>query len=270
MEGEVIEASADSWDTAAREGQKFISRKWARLLPATKTTLAADGYDNRGRFAAYEDSALSDSRNVEYALGVFAEAAAAKVPSKKGDRIPGCLAGDEVLRQASALIASEVSTEPVFAELAICAILRKQTASALEFLYFRGGTNEVATTSAIWEIGKAIVKVVLGIGLPAAVGGGLAYASQGNGVAASLCAYFAFAGVSVLRSSKNEEVAAKELAAYRKWNSLLYNDFHIGTGHGLRIQLEEMQRQDIHVPSALIDLCAMLHQRSPHTRENAA
>ncbi|MCY0856018.1 hypothetical protein [Cupriavidus sp. D39] len=99
------------------------------------------------------------------------------------------------------------------------------------------------------------------IGLPASIGGGLAYASEGNGVAASLCAYFAFAAVGIYRS-RNEVVAAKELTGYWKWSGLLSRDFHLGTGHGLRSKLDEMLRQDIYVPSVLIDLCAMLHQRS--------
>ncbi|MCY0856019.1 hypothetical protein [Cupriavidus sp. D39] len=150
MEGEVIEANAGSWDTAARQGQKYISRHWARLLPATKTILAADGYDEYGRFVAGDDSSMSDVRHLEYALGVLAEAQWSKVPSKKGDEIAGCFMGDDVLHQGSELLGGGFSREPEFIEVAVGAILKHQTASALQSLYFSGGTTETPTSSAIW------------------------------------------------------------------------------------------------------------------------
>lgn len=256
-----VKEFGDAFDGRALAGQAYISKNWRHLLPTTRSYFASNGYDEFGRFVDTDDAGLSDARHLEYTLGLLHEAVTSKVPSKKGDPIPACFAGDDVLNHAPNLLAVDGSGDPAFVGLAIHALLKQQTARALEFLFFSGGTNEVTTKSAIWEIGKAIGKAVLLIGLPVSIGGGLAYASEGNGVAASLCAYFAFAAVSTYRT-RNAVVAAKELDAYRKWSSLLYRDFHIGTGHGLRLKLEEMVRQDIHVPSVLIDLCSHLHRRS--------
>lgn len=253
---QVMNELADHYVQCATLGQKVIRERWSCLRPETRNTFTALGYDDRGR-RPEADGLTTEIESVEYAVGVLKEAANAKVPIKKEDEIPACLNGDEVLHETANLFYRPQWRDPELASLAAVAIVNQQTAGAFSFLYFMHPNDEGLKTTALSGVGRLVGGLAFGLGLPASIGFGLTYAASGNGIAASLCAAFAFMAVQFFRDLKDKPPTPAQLA-YRGWCNLLCRNFHIGMGHGLHVKLEAMVREGTIVPSVLFDLCAIL------------
>ena len=262
-----IQAGAATYDQHAVQGQAFIRKVWNRVPQETRDLLQSNGYDKMGVARRGSDQItspyVSEIESLEYSLGVLHKAATSKPPAKKTDEIPRILYNNEVLIEAG-IFRDRRWRNSEFAALAIHAVIKKQVTSSLELLYLKGGKTEFQSVSAWLSIGKLIAIVAFAIGLPFAIGNGLAAASTGDGGSATAYAFFAFFAVGFFLdlNEKNKPGAAHtpELLAYEKWNSMLNSEFHIGTGHGLQIKLADMVRQGVNVPSVLFDLCAVLQR----------
>jgi hypothetical protein len=255
---DAIAEGAKAWDDKVALGREQIRSRWQYLHPKTRDYLAAHGYDRHGRHVESADLP-EDIGQLEYSLGVFQEARSAEPPGKKGDPIPPCLTNDNVLHEAANLLFDRRACDPEFVRAAIHACIKQQFSSAVSFLYFSGGSIEGKRVTLPRTIGRIAAFVIFSLGLPFAVGNGLASAFQGDGAAASLFALFAMFAYGVLKAwYKKPETP--EYLAYQAWFSLMYRGFHIGTGHGIEKQLADMLRRGVGVPSVLFDLCAALQQ----------
>jgi hypothetical protein len=81
-----------------------------------------------------------------------------------------------------------------------------------------------------------------------------------DAMTSSVLALVAIYSYATLKYQKKPDEESKWELALTTWSSLIYRDFHIGTGHGVELQLQQFLRQGVHVPSVLFDLCAVLQQ----------
>lgn len=205
---------------------------------------------------------------IEYTLGLLEQGALADSPSKIGDFIPAALNGDEVLREADTLVSDLRWRDPVFARLAIIALISQQTATALSWLVFRGTDPESPGRDLRRNWPALLVSVLFGffysVVFAACIGYGLVYALRGDGFHASICVFFAsgaVAGMIQLNRQVREDLAEikrPERIAYDAWRLLNSERWTIGSAHGLDAKLHRMMAQEIAVPNVLIDLCAVL------------
>lgn len=253
----VIKEAAERYVQRAAFGQKAIRERWSRLLPSTRQAFVTLGYDEKRGMRQQSGDDSADVESVEYAVGALKEAADAKVPSKRTDEIPAVLNSDDVLHEAANLFHKPEWRDPELVRLAIIAIVNQQTTGALSSLYFTGGSPDTPPSSTFKAVARIIGLIVFGIGLPIAIGVGLASASKGDGFVASLCAFFAFFAVHFFREEKEKPPTA-EMTSYTGWFAIRYRNTHIGSGHGLHVALEAMVRKGTFVPNVLFDLCAIL------------
>jgi len=198
---------------------------------------------------------------LEYSLGLFKESAASKRPTKKGDEYPSFLIDNELIIQAGNLLSlNNPYNSADFARIAIHALMKRQAALAFSELVAKG--IKIESPNWLYIVARLIFLFFFWIALPISVAYGIKEALAGSVVSASAWFFLTMFSYNILYIKKEEEKSVYVIA-YEKWSSLFIEDypfFHIGTGHGIRVKLEAMVCQGIHVPSLIIDLCVLLQQ----------
>jgi hypothetical protein len=256
----------DTWDVMVKVGTGRIREAWPRLLPRTKDLLTKDGFNSHGG----RDTPLGlgdDTGDLAYSLGVFLEAVKAKVPMEDGDPIPACYMGDEVLHQATNLVLTRQYCDPVFTSVALHACMKHQTANAALSFHSNGG-KRAETKGCLSLMGMFLTGVVFSILLAAFIGNGLVSALNHDAMAASVLAYLALGSYAAMKHLNKPDEESKWKIALTTWSTLIYRDFHVGTGHGVEQQLQLFLRQGLHVPSVLFDLCAALQQGTQYDQRS--
>lgn len=253
-----VSEGENTWDARAKVGTSRINRVWERLRPQTKDLLIKDGFDAWGS----RDIPLGigdDTGDLAYSLGVFVEAVKEKLPMHYGDTIASCYMADEVLNEAANLLYSRDYCDPAFTSLALHACINHQTANAASSRYFHGG-KRAGTKSGLALSGTVIAVLVFSAVLATSIGNGLVSALEHDAITSSVLAFVAMFSFGTLKSLNKPNEESKWEVASTLWSSLIYRDFHIGTGHGVEHQLHQLVSKGVHVPSVLFDLCAVLQQ----------
>jgi hypothetical protein len=255
MNEPLTEVTEGEWDARIHAGTARIQKRWEHLSPRTKEVLMQDGFDSRGRRSAPIETG-DESDTLAYALGLFEEAVKASIPMQKGDFVPSYFPGDEILHEAANLVFHRKYCDPEFTELALHACMKHQAASSTVSLYLNGGKSAGAKSS----IAKAIAGIFFAILLAVSIGNGITLALEHDAASSSVLAFLAMFSYSMVKRFDQPTTISKWEVAYSNWMNILLRDFHIGTAHGVEQQLQQFLRQNVHVPSVLFDLCAVLQQ----------
>lgn len=247
----------DDWDDRSIGGVNYIRTNWRRLRPSTQEFLMHQGFDIDGSRDA-DPKVWDKAADLFYSLGLFEEAVKAQMPVNIGDRTPISFGGNELLHSAATLALMRDWRDPEFATIALLACIKHQTGNAVIGLHYNGGERTGMKTALL----KGSIGIAFNVLLAASVGAGLTFAFEHDALTASICAFSAMFSYAVVRTMSAPEIANKWEAARSSWSNLLHVDFHIGTGHGVQQQLQQMLRQGVHVPSVLFDLCALLQDAS--------
>lgn len=139
---DAVNELADQYDRHVAQGQRYIAENWCHLEPPIREILQANFYSERGRRQQSGEESMPDIERLEYALGLFHEVRAGKLPSKTGDELTPYTYSDEVLTHASIFLREPARHCEVFVCLAIRAIITQQTAAAVSMLYHVGRSLE--------------------------------------------------------------------------------------------------------------------------------
>jgi hypothetical protein len=248
----------DTWDKRTQAGTKRLRARWASLQPSTKKILMKDGFDNAGSLSSPLES-WHDSSSLAYSLGLFEEAAKGSIPSKKEDVFASYYLSDEVLQEAANLVLTREHCDPEFTRLALHACMKHQAVNAA-YRFLSNGGKRAGVRSGWGVIGYLVAWIFFSVLLAACIGNGLSLAFDHDAAGSSVLAFVAMFSYGTMKNLNKPHEASKEEVANDVWSSVFYNDFHIGTGHGVERQLQDLLRQGRHVPSVLFDLCAALQQ----------
>jgi hypothetical protein len=254
---------AHQYEAARIEGERCIRARWRFLIGSTKHALAHSGfYSERGQRLRVEpfplDEMGADVERLEYALGVFKQCVAAKIPrrSEKGVPVPREALTDDVLTSCEELLFVPAWRDPEFLRLALAAVAANQEANALTM----AGPSRDGTYIALATVG-VFLKLGLVLLMPAALAFGLVAAVSGDVWSAGLAFYVLGAGMLAAMGAKEyrkgENLDAFE-HAHLKWSQFRYLRAGGMVGSGARFNLERMAQDGVKVPAVAFDLCATL------------
>lgn len=257
---------ADQYEATRIEGERRIRERWRFLNASTKRTMVGSGfYSERGQRLQVEpfstDDPRADVERLEYALGIFKQCIAAKVPlrSEKGAPIPREALTDDVLTSCEALLFVPAWHDPEFLRLALAAVAAHQEANALTMV----GPAANGLPAGLVAIGR-LLQLGLVFVMPISLALGLVAAVNHDGWGAGLAFYVLGAGVLAAMSAKEQE-KGKNLAVFERahlgWSQFRYLRGGGVVGTGARFNLERMAQDGVKVPAVAFDLCAMLQAR---------
>jgi hypothetical protein len=258
---------ADQYEAARIEGEKRIRERWRFLNVSTKHAMVGSRfYSERGQRLQVEpfstDDPRADVERLEYALGVFKQCVAAKVPlrSEKGAPIPREALTDDVLASCEELLFVPAWHDPEFLRLALAAVAAHQEANALTMV----GPSSEGTSVALVAVG-GLLKVALVFLMPAALAFGLVAAMSHDVWSAGVAFYVLGAGVLAAMSAKEQEKGTN-LGVFERahlgWSQFRYLRGGGVVGSGARFNLERMAQDGVKVPAVAFDLCAMLEAQT--------
>jgi hypothetical protein len=263
METTISELS-DAYDEQRHEGQRRIQRCWQYLAPATRAVLTGSGfYSERGQVLDGAERMArepeDDIERLEYALGALAKCAAAKLPYPGDKEAPwpkDALHGD-IPGRCEELLLCPAWRDPQFLRLGLRAVATHETAKALQL-----ATPAKAKSIALGCF-VGVVSFVLVLLLPAALGGALVSAAQGELGATVIALYCAAVCLWPVWWSKQKEAGRDTTDADRRYLAWAHFQAHSGEtiiGAGAQHRLSELVRKGVQVPDLVYDLCAALQQ----------